>query len=336
MEKNGGCERSRHGPQLDGTIWLEQASVNDRRAGVIDLGPALVRVRTAIQLSGRNSVRNRRTILVILTAITLLLQGTIALADDPIIPSIPYMDPHDPKWQPAPEVRPILAVKHAQTEIWLAQQRAFLAKACPTGTCTDAGVGGGTYPYSMTLHVLAFQQQYCNWCGPATTQAVQYYRNGGYDTQSTIASYSGTCFPPYTCGTIVGNDVTASNHFVSLPSGFAYEWYTTSSGGDWWGKLQTDIYGYFMPQVVTVAPHDSDSTLYLPSWPTAVTNPPGAGHYVAVDGYTGYNFSGGSVHYTDSSANCVGSTGSYSTTSDTMYYTILKSNQNHAGNYIIW
>lgn len=278
-----------------------------------------------------------KVVLVLVAILTLAVPPAGARADGPVIPSIPSFDPHDPAAQPTADVRRVLAVKQARYEQLAAAQRAWLQRTCPSGVCPNAGTtgGGGSFPYSILLNVAALQQQYCNWCAPAATQEVQYWNNsfGWSDSQSTIASYEGTCFPPNTCGTYVYMTTNGLNHFVQpQPTGFAYASYQTTSSGDWWMKTQTDIAAFYMPQVPTVAPHDPDAALWLPDWSTGVY----AGHYIVIDGYWGYNYSGGSVQFEDTSSGCMGNTGRYSTSAATMYYVIIKGNGNHPSNWIIW
>lgn len=264
------------------------------------------------------------------------LAPTAALADGPVAPSIPWFDPHDPAAQPTAAERRVLAQKNRQYEHLLAAHQSWMDKNCTSGVCPMAGdPGGGGFPYSVVLNVAALQQQYCNWCGPATTQAVQYWMNNFQwaTAQSTIASSEGTCFPPNNCGTIVYRNRQGLNSYVSpLPAHFIYWEYQTTSSGDWWGKIQTDIAFYYMPQIATVAPHDINAALWLPDWATAVD----AGHYIVVDGYWGYSYTGASVQYEDSSSGCMGNTGRYSTSSATMYYVIMRGSNNHPSNWIIW
>lgn len=280
----------------------------------------------------------RNGFLAALAVLVLVLHVSPALAEDGIVvSSIPAFDPRDPAAQPTASELKLLAAKQMRHEELEAAHKAWLQSACPTGVCPNSvpGDGGGSYPYSVTLFIPALQQQYCNWCGPATTQAIQLWNNdmAWSNSQSTIATYEETCFPPSTCGTYVYKNRQGLNNYVQpQPANFIYWEYQPTSDGDWWAKLQTGIGGYGMPQVATVAPHDINAAASLPSWPTEVN----AGHYIVIDGYTGYTFAGGSVHYTDSSSGCAGGTGSYSTSSETMRYVIVKANDNHPSNWVIW
>lgn len=276
-----------------------------------------------------------RQLVVSLALVAAMLVSAKPAVADPIPPSIPHFDPHDPAAQLTPVERRLLAAKERiHTEL---QAGEGSARGCDRGVCSMAGSGGGgSYPYSVVLNVQAYQQQYCNWCAPAATQEVQSWNNNfaWANSQSEIASYEGTCFPPYDCGTVVYRARQGLNNYVQpQPANFVYSEFQSTSEGDWWGHLQTDVAYYYMPQIPTVAPCDPDGPACLPDWSTT---PYGAGHYLVLDGYWGTSNVGGSVQFEDSSGGCYGSTGRYSTSADIMYAVIMKSNPNHDGNWIIW
>lgn len=236
----------------------------------------------------------------------------------------------DPRATFTPSELAILRVKEALFQQHWAQQRAAHPDAGRVSAFSVPNPGG-SWPFSGSLSVAAKQQEKYYYCGPASTQAVEAFRNGSYHSQTTIAGTEQTDAYGFT---YVYLDRTGLNTYVSQPSGFIYAEYQPASDGEWWARLQEDVAGYSMPQVVTVAPHDPGVSVWLPSWPTAIT----AGHYVVVSAYSGYNYSdaGSSVTYVDSSAGFSGGTGVYSTSATTMRATILEGNAQHAANWIIW
>jgi len=269
---------------------------------------------------------NMRTIIALVTVILLLSVSSItAFADDG--PS-KALNPRDPQAKRTASERAVIAAKEERlNDHWAAQRRWLDAK----GGITTMSIPdpGGSWPYSRTLSVSPRQQEQWYWCGPASTQAVQLFRNGSMSSQYTIAVFQNTINDGQT---YVWRERDGLNNFVSKPAGFTYLEYQPPTDGHWWVRLQEDIADASMPMVVSVSPHDPDSALWIPSWPSAVW----AGHYIVLTGYTGYNYAGGSVTYIDSSAGFSGGTGTYSTTSETMRYAIVKSSPYHAGNWIIW
>jgi hypothetical protein len=193
------------------------------------------------------------------------------------------------------------------------------------------GDPGGSWPLSSDLSVQARQQEKSYYCGPASTQEVQWFRNGSYSFQTTIAAYENT---DNDLSTYVWRARCGLNNYVALPSGFVYAEYQPPTDGSWWARLQEDVSGYAMPQVVTVAPHDPGTSQWLPSWPNAIV----AGHYIVLRGYYGYNYgdAGSSVTYVDSSAGYSGGTGVYTTSAAIMRFVIVRGNAQHASNWIIW
>jgi len=267
---------------------------------------------------------------VFIAALALSLVTSVPASADPPGPYL-ALNNNDPASALSPQERATLAAKERLfQDHWRQHRKIQSAGGGPSPYSIPNP--GGSWPLSVTLGVSPKQQELYYYCGPASTQAVESYsKQGSFHSQGTIAVTENT---NNDLSTYVWRDRVGLNTYVQMPSGFVYAEYQPASDGEWWARLQEDIAGYGLPQVVTVAPHDSDATAWLPSWPNAIT----AGHFIVLGGYYGYNSSdsGASVTYADSSGGFSGGTGTYSTSSTTMRYVIVKTNAQHAGNWIIW
>lgn len=251
-----------------------------------------------------------------------------AAADDPIVSRSSALNPIPADYVPlTPEQAVIAAAKDAhkaQSAAWFAAHPPSTGPE-PMCPCGDPG----PYPYQATAGTVAHQQETDIYCGPASTQTVELYTRGIQDSQPDIAAYQHTDIDG---STYVWRERDGLNHFVALPANFVYLYVQPVDGDDWYLMVQEDIGYYGMPQVASTAPHDPGALHWLPSWPNAIT----AGHYVVVNGYVSNSYSTGSVSYNDSSGGFGGGTGTYSTSTGVMWYTITKGNAQHDPGWVIW
>lgn len=74
-----------------------------------------------------------------------------------------------------------------------------------------------------------------------------------------------------------------------------------------YGKLITDVYDFKMVMVLPVRPHLPGASVWLSSWPVAVSS---GGHYIAVHGYknawSSSHPSQAIAYYADSASGCAG------------------------------
>jgi hypothetical protein len=188
-----------------------------------------------------------------------------------------------------------------------------------TGTCPPSGI-----PTTYILSVYARQQQNCWYCGPAAGQVADNRSWGIYNAstggtttannkhiQTDLAAAMGTT----TAGTSGGGVKDGLNAKAKLPANFAY-FYTSSDQNtginytdtaSLYGKLITDVYDFKMVMVLPVRPHLPGASVWLSSWPVAVSS---GGHYIAVHGYknawSSSHPSQAIAYYADSASGCAG------------------------------
>lgn len=273
---------------------------------------------------------------VTLAALVLLLAtATPAVAGDPVINGVAPDDP--PRALTAAE-RDILASKQSlaltalrmlavsgEDAVRPAPESGAPSEATPmvfcegTGTCPPSGI-----PTTYILSVYARQQQNCWYCGPAAGQVADNRSWGIYNAstggtttannkhiQTELAAAMGTT----TDGTSGGGVRNGLNAKAKLPADFAY-FYTSSdqnTGNNYtdtaslYGKLITDVYDFKMVMVLPVRPHLPGASVWLSSWPIAVSS---GGHYIAVHGYknawSSSHPSQAIAYYADSASGCAG------------------------------
>jgi hypothetical protein len=198
---------------------------------------------------------------------------------------------------------------------------------------TDCGGGGGSSgpPTSKILDVRARKQTTLYYCGPASGQMVMNYSRGyffdtldgesttkNWRTQSDIASSMKTSPELGTSGDNLAKTLNAPAGVQKPVANWSYVYAINSDGKDMHDKVVADIYGYSMPLVIAVMPHDTGKPYYLPNWPKAAA---GVRHWIVIRGY--YKLWDGTdtpqVYYSDPSGNGGFQAGSYVTGALTMW-----------------
>lgn len=196
-----------------------------------------------------------------------------------------------------------------------------LNKAFPDGfvpKCVDKTIGVAmlkTSPTAKTLAVPYKAQETSYWCGPASSQMVNWYF-GTQSSQASIASQEGTS---PNGGTYVYriaqffNDPPLTGG-ASLPSWWKWEYVQVSSQSDFETKVRWSVGDYSAPQVWHLKTYPS-STYHLPGY---VSN---YGHYVCGRGYD-YSASTHYVKYQDPWYG-TGGGANKSTSANNMYHCII-------------
>jgi hypothetical protein len=185
-------------------------------------------------------------------------------------------------------------------------------------------------------------QETSYWCGPASIQVASNYvwrMPQGTDrwSQSQIAAWANTT----SGGTNGSNETAALNKATAgspyLPANWIYLSATSSqvsTGSRWHSLLRTDIASYSMPQIVSVAPKDPDSNVYLTSWANAKAQ--FAGHYIVLNGFQGaWDGTRGPIVTYDDSAIPPAGVSAYDPAAD-IYAMIMKTNVNKRGVLVAW
>lgn len=263
----------------------------------------------------------------------------VVLAADPV--GSTTLNVHGPDYIPlTQEEQTIVALKEAAARREAASLKGAAGGGITPATCPFVATGAtpntACMPYWGYISTTPRQQQKSYYCGPTAVQVVSNYAWGVVDkyTQqyiSTTWTNTDNDGQTYVWRVRYGLNGASAGH---MPASFVYAEYQPTSASDWHNKLRTDVGTYAMPQVVGVAPHDQGATYWLYSWPTAHTT----GHYIVLTGWDGVwdGTVSPTVNYDDGSGGYGGSTGAYSDPATTIWYTITKSNPNHAPNWIIW
>lgn len=95
--------------------------------------------------------------------------------------------------------------------------------------------------------------------------------------------------------------------------------------------MVADVSNWSMPVILAVAPHDQNSSYFLPSWPDPWTT---SGHFIAIPGYSGSwsgTDTGATVFYVESSGDGGMGPGRYSVGGLTAWKV-----NNRNGSKIVW
>jgi hypothetical protein len=209
----------------------------------------------------------------------------------------------------------------------------------------QVGISAVGLPASYTLSTRARHQHRWYYCGPAVVQVASNYTwgivvdNAGSESttgnqykQSTISSrWTKT---DVTLQTYLADFITGMNKASDIPFDPFYVQWHAPTWTEFHNAVANDAVNWFMPAAAGITPREPGSSYFLASWRNAT--PGNYGHYIALRGYSGFSQSSAIMYYNDSSGGkdevsgetILGSTGSFTDVSFTVYKTMMNHNKN--------